>query len=46
MSMIFMNLENRKTSDPHRLVSNLKGKRDLRRGYKRIGLSNFSIYYT
>ena len=41
-----MNTEKRKTSDLYRLVFYFTGKRDLRRGYKRIALSNLSIYYT
>ena len=31
MNTIFMNSENSKTSDPHRLLLNLTGKIDLRR---------------
>ena len=41
-----MNLENSKTSDPHRLLLNLTKKIDLRRKDKFITLSNLSIYYT
>ena len=43
MNIIFTNSENSKTSDPQRLVLNLK---DLRRKYKYIELSNLNIYYT
>ena len=46
MNTTFMNSENSKTSDPHRLLLNLTDKKDLRRNYKYIALSNFSIYYT
>ena len=46
MDTIFMNSENSKTSDPHRLLLNLTDKIDLRRKDKYIALSNLSIYYT
>ena len=46
MSTIFMNPENSKTFDPHRLLLNLTDKRYLRRKDKYIALSNLSIYYT
>ena len=46
MDTIFMNSENSKTSKPHVLILNLTDKIDLRRGEKRIALSNLSIYYT
>ena len=39
-----MNSENTRTSDPHRLLLNLKDKIDLRRKDKCIALSNLSIY--
>ena len=45
MNTIFMNSENSKTSDPHRLLLNLTDKIDLRRKDKYIALSNLSIYY-
>ena len=41
-----MNLENSKTSKRHVLILNITDKIDLRRGEKRIALSNLSIYYT
>ena len=41
-----MNSNSSKTSDPHRLLLNLKDKIDLRRKDKYIALSNLSIYYT
>ena len=43
MNTIFMNSENSKTSDPHRLLLQLT---DLRRKDMYIALSNLSIYYT
>ena len=46
MNTTFMNSENSKISDPHRLLLNLTDKIDLRRKDKYIALSNFSIYYT
>ena len=45
MNTIFMNSENSKTSDPHRLL-NLTDKIDLRRKDEYIVLSHPSIYYT
>ena len=41
-----MNSENCKTSDPHRILLNLKHKLNLRRSNKYVALSNLSIYYT
>ena len=46
MDTIFLNSENSKTSDPHRLLLNLTDKIDLRRKFKYVALSNLSIYYT
>ena len=46
MDTIFMNSENRRTSEYHVLVLNLTDKLDLRRGQKSVALSNLSIYYT
>ena len=46
MDTIFMNSENSKTSDPHRLLLNFTDKIDLRRKFKYVALSNLSIYYT
>ena len=45
MDTIFMNSENSKASDPHRLLLNLADKINLRSG-KYVALSNLSIYYT
>ena len=39
-----MNSENSKTSDFHRLLSNLSEKMDLKRSDKYVALSNLSIY--
>ena len=46
MDTIFMNSENSKTSDLHRLLLNLTDKINLRRSDKYVALSNLSIYYT
>ena len=41
-----MNSKNSKTSDPHRLLLNLKDKIDLRRKDEYITLSIIRTYYT
>ena len=46
MDTIFMNSENSKTSDAHRLLLNLSDKIKLKRSNKYVALSNLSIYYT
>ena len=46
MDTIFMNSENSKTSDSHRLLLNLSDKINLKRNDKCFALSNFNIYYT
>ena len=46
MDTIFMNSENSKTFDPHRLSVNLTDKTNFKRNYKYVALSNLSIYYT
>ena len=46
MDTIFMNSENRKTSEPHFLMLKLTDKLDLWRDEKSISLSNLSINYT
>ena len=46
MDTIFMSSENSRTSEYHVLVLKLSDKLDLRRGQKRVALSNLSIYYT
>ena len=45
MNTIFINSENSKTSDLHRLLLNLTDKIDLRRKDKYIALSNLRICY-
>ena len=44
--MIFMNLENSKTSDAHWLRFNLFDKTNLPRGTKCVSLSDLTIDYT
>ena len=46
MDTIFMNSENSKTSDIHRLLRNISDEIDLKRSDKHVALSNLSIYYT
>ena len=46
MDTIFMNSENSKTSEPHRLLLNLSDKINLQRSDKNVASSNLSIYYT
>ena len=46
MDIIFVNLENIKISDPHRLLLNLSDKIKLKRSDEYVALSNRSIYYT
>ena len=41
-----MNFENKKTSDPHRLLLNILDKINLKRKDEYVALSNLSIYYT
>ena len=43
MDTILMNSENSKTSDPHRLLTNVSDKINLRRSDKYVALSNLSI---
>ena len=45
MNTIFMNSENSKTSNPHRLLLNLLVKINLKRSDKYVALSNLRIYY-
>ena len=45
MYTIFLNSENSKTSDPHRLLLNLSHKINLKKSDKYVALSNLSIYY-
>ena len=44
MDTIFMNFENSKTSDPHRLLLNLSDKINLKTSDKYVALSNFLVY--
>ena len=46
METFFMNTENGKTSEPHRLKYNLIGKLDLKNPNKNMALASLSIYYT
>ena len=46
MSTKFMNSDNSKTSDAHKLRVNLTDKTDLRRRNIRVVLPNLSFYYT
>ena len=46
MDTIFMNSENSKTSDPHKLLLNLSDKINLKRSDKYVALSNLTTYHT
>ena len=46
MDTIFMNSENSKISDAHRLLLTLSDKIQLKRSDEYVTLSNLSIYYT
>ena len=46
MDTVFMNSENSKTFDPHRVLLNLLDKINLKRSDKYVALSNLSIYNT
>ena len=46
METIFMNMENSKTNDSHKLVFNLSQRLDLRSSDKHVTIKNLSIYYT
>ena len=43
MDIIFLNSENSKISDPHRLLLNLSNKINFKRSDKYVALPNFSI---
>ena len=45
MDTIFMNSENSKTSEPHRLLINLADKVNLKRSDKYVALSNLNLNY-
>ena len=46
MDTKFMNSENSKTSDPHRLLLDLLDKINLKRSNGYVALSDLRIYYT
>ena len=46
MNTIFMNSKNSKTSDPHRLLLNLRDKMNLKGSNKYVALAHLSIYCT
>ena len=46
METIFMNTENVKTNEPHRLRLSLADKLNLKNPNKNMVLANLSIYYT
>ena len=46
MNTIFMNSENSKISETHRLLLNLADKINLKRSDKYVTLSNLSMYLT
>ena len=46
METIFINSENSKTSEPHRLKLDLKDKLNLKNPNKIMALANWNIYYT
>ena len=46
MDTIFMNSENNKTFNSHRLLLNLSDKTDLKKSDRFVALSNLSMYYT
>ena len=45
MATIFVNSENSKTSDAHRILLNLSDITNLKRSDEHVALSNFSICY-
>ena len=44
MNTIFMNSENSKTPDPHRVLLNLSEKINLKRSDKHVAISNLSVF--
>ena len=46
MEIIFMNIKNGKTNEPHRFRLSLADKLNLKKPNKNIALGNLSIYYT
>ena len=45
MEMIFMNMENSKTNEPHKFILNWSQRLDSRISNKHVVLQNLSIYY-
>ena len=45
MDTVFMNSENSKTSDSHKLLLNITDKINLKRSNKHVALSSLCIYY-
>ena len=45
METLFMNTENIKTSEPHKIVLNLSQRLDLRISDTHVALENLSVYY-
>ena len=43
---MFVNMENGKSNEPHKLVFNLSQRLDLRSSDKHVDFQNLSIYYT
>ena len=46
MHTVFMNSQNNKTSDPHKLLLNLWNNINLKRSDKYVALSNLDVNYT
>ena len=46
METIFMNMENSKTSEPHKFVLNLSQRLDIKSSNKNVAFQNLFIYYT
>ena len=44
MNTIFMNSENSKTPDPHRVLLNLSDEINLKRSDKHVAISNLSVF--
>ena len=44
MDKLFMNSENSKTSEPHKLLLNLQDKINLKRSDKYVAFSNLKMY--
>ena len=46
METIFMNTDNSKTNEPHKIAFNLSQRVDLKSSNKHVALQKLSIYYT